>query len=660
MSKRHFLSVLFAAGILCAAAEIHVAKTGSDANAGSADAPLASIAKAAQVAKAGDVVKIGPGIYREQITFTRSGTKEAPIVFEGSRGKDGEYLTIVESPGVSLSNWELAPEIAPNVWKTKIEKRPDLMMMDGDMIVFVNKSTMNLEPWKELPKELDENMLWGHFGPDCKRLPGLDLLKLHADIWVTHRYFGKRKEQFWPTIGNVLTGWRDGYLYLRFANDNKPQEHFITASYGEGFRLQNASYLVFRNLHMRGSRRQFHLLGKSSFNTIEKCLLMHGGARVYVETDVKNTTIKDNVLTAGFIRSDLFGHRSHREMRSCLLYLVFKYIIGTALSDDVGVRDIGMNTHIINNIFMQGLIGMDAYGPGVIVSGNVVRKMSSVGICTGRATIGEFHHNLVMDCGIPLRIHDLRHKRVKREEYHYCNLFVQPKDVGQQIYVHSESYRTGDDMINFEPGTQKYLENPPNPVDAGKIYIYHNTFWGGIENYVPTFTVKYLSERFRMSMPFFVFNNIMKDNPRTCTKTHDLTCPNLLYVFEKDIPLESRREKEVAELNKVVDSKGAQLIWNKNDLPGLPDMTLAANSPALEAGVDVSKPFTVIGKEYPALPGFKPGYFTGKAPAAGALQFGENQDNFIAMHQRAENILKMLKELRDRTAAEARKKAAGK
>ena len=655
MNKTILMLMLCAAGALCAA-EIHVAKSGNDKNPGSADAPFATIKKASRVVKPGDVVKIGPGIFREQIYFKCNGTEDAPIVFAGTRGKDGEYLTIVESPGRTLSEWTPAPELGTNVWKTPIARRPDLIMMDGYMIAYVNRYTMELKPWAELPKELDQNMFWGAFGPNCKRLPGFDLLKLPPDIWVTHSYFGKRKEQFWPTIGNVLTGWHDGNLYLRFANDDKPEEHSFTATYEDGFIVQNVSNLIYRNLHMRASRKQFNIQGTSSHITIEKCLLMHGGVRIHIDPTVTDTVIRDNVLTSGFIRSDLFGHRSHREMRSCLLYLIFKYIIGQSSSDDLGVRDFGKNTKIIDNIIMQGLIGMDAFGPGVEVSGNVIRQMSSVGITTGEATIGVFHHNLVMDCGIPLRIHRLRHKRVKREEYHYSNLYVQPRDVGSQMFVHCESWKE-DDKVNFEPGTQKYLENPPNPVDAGKIYIYHNTFWGGNEDGVPMFNVRGLWERFRMQMPFFLINNIIKDNPRFSIVTHELAGPNLLYVFEKDIPLESRREKDVVKLNKVVDSKCAKLIWNKNDLPGLPDMTLAPDSPALEAGIDISKPFTVNGKQYPAFVGFKPGYFKGKAPAAGALQFGENQDYFIAKHQHAEAILKMLKELSEKTAAEARRRA---
>ena len=66
------------------------------------------------------------------------------------------------------------------------------------------------------------------------------------------------------------------------------------------------------------------------------------------------------------------------------------------------------------------------------------------------------------------------------------------------------------------------------------------------------------------------------------------------------------------------------------------------------------------GRDYPALHGFKPGYFKGKAPAAGALQFGESQERFIAMHRHAEAVNKMLKELRDKTAEEARRNSTRK
>jgi hypothetical protein len=44
-----------------------------------------------------------------------------------------------------------------------------------------------------------------------------------------------------------------------------------------------------------------------------------------------------------------------------------------------------------------------------------------------------------------------------------------------------------------------------------------------------------------------------------------------------------------------------------------------------------------------------------KAPAAGALQAGEDMEHFIRKHKQAEKALKMLAELKKKTAAEARK-----
>ena len=646
-------ALLFSAAAF--SAELFVSPRGSDKNPGSAKAPFATIAKAAAAANPGDTVKIGPGVYREQITFTRSGKEGAPITFAGTRGAKGEFLTIVEAPGKVLDKWAPASEIGPQVWKTPLAKRPDLIMMDGAMITFVNPSTMKLAPWKRLPKEIDDDMLWDKFGPKCKRLPGLDLLKLPAGIQVKHQYFRKRKELFWPTIGNVLSGWHGGYLYVRFADDRKPEEHLFTASYGEGFAV-TASHLIFRDLHMRGSRRQMHLKEKSSHNLIESCLLMHGGARIIIDETCSFNTVRGNILTTGFTRSDLFKLRSRDDMRGGLLYLVFKYIIGYSLSDDVGARNYGRNTVICNNLVLQGLIGISANGQ-CEVYGNVVREMSSVGIVTGPTSEVKCHHNLVMNCGIPLRIHSLRGKVGKREEYHYNNLFVQAPHGGSQIFVHSESYRRGPDAVNFEkvPGKKNpvYKKDPPAPVDAGKIYIYHNTFWGGNDE-ESSFTVGRFARRFRMVMPFFVVNNIYKYTPGLEASSHELPGPNLLYVFDGKVSRMPPRDPAVSRVNKVLDEKASQTIWNKHGLPGLPDVTLAPNSPALEAGVDISKPFTVNGKTFPAFPGFKHGYFKGKAPAAGALQQGESEQRFIDMHNRAEAAVKMLSELKKNTAARRR------
>ena len=640
--KRSFQCALLLSGTVFAS-EFFVSPDGNDKNPGSEKAPFATIAKAAAAAGPGDTVKIGPGVYREQITFTRSGKKGAPVTFAGTRGKNGEFLTVVEAPGTVLSKWVPAPEIGPRVWKTPLARRPTLVMMNGAMITFVNRRTMELPCRKELPKELNMELFASAFGPKCKRLAGLDIMKLPADIRVGTQLFRSRQELFWPVIGNVLSGWHKGFLYVRFADERKPEENRFTASYGHGFTVR-ASELVFRDLHMRGSRTQIWLRKGSSDVTIDNCLLMHGGYRIRIDEGVSRTVVKNCILTAGFVRSDLFKLRSREDMRGGLLYLIFKYMIGESSSDDTSVSDDGTGTKIFGNTVLRGLIGIRTAGTNVEVADNAVREMSSIGILTTEKAVGLFHHNLVMNCGIPLRIHHLRHVRAKREEYHFNNLFVQARHGGSQIFVHSESYRFAD-KENFEPSVggkvPVYKKNPPNPVDAGKFFVYHNTFWGG-DDEAPAFTVAYLNKRFRMVMPFFVFNNIHKDSPRIWTTTHEITGPNVLYILDGKTSSMKRLDPESLKLNRRLGEKESATLWNKNDLPGLPDVTLAKNSPALEAALDVSRPFTVRGKSYPALPGFKPGYFRGKAPAAGALQEGESARRFIEMHKKTEAAIRML------------------
>ena len=160
LMKSYFAALLLALTLVYSnGAEIFVSPGGNDRNPGSRQAPLATIAAAAARAKAGDVVKIAPGVYREKVIFRKSGTPAAPITFAGTRGKNGEYLSIIEAPGVTVSNWQPAPEIAPGVWKAPLPQRPDLVMMDGRMIALINRWTMALPRRKEgkLPHTAEKN-----------------------------------------------------------------------------------------------------------------------------------------------------------------------------------------------------------------------------------------------------------------------------------------------------------------------------------------------------------------------------------------------------------------------------------------------------------------------------------------------------------------------
>jgi hypothetical protein len=55
-----------------------------------------------------------------------------------------------------------------------------------------------------------------------------------------------------------------------------------------------------------------------------------------------------------------------------------------------------------------------------------------------------------------------------------------------------------------------------------------------------------------------------------------------------------------------------------------------------------SSDYTVNGKKYPALPGFKKGYFKGKSPAFGALQQHEDMAFFKEKFRKTSEAMKML------------------
>ena len=92
-----------------AGAEIFVSPNGRDSSSGTKNAPLKTIGKAVAKAKPGDTVRLLPGIFSEQVVLKKSGRKGAFITISGTRGKNGEYLSIVQAPGKVLRNWTPAP-----------------------------------------------------------------------------------------------------------------------------------------------------------------------------------------------------------------------------------------------------------------------------------------------------------------------------------------------------------------------------------------------------------------------------------------------------------------------------------------------------------------------------------------------------------------------
>jgi len=108
-----FLCISMILSITVSAKEYHVAKTGSDKNTGTAEAPILTIQKAADLAQPGDVITVHEGVYRESVIPPRGGTSGTErIVYRAARGEK------VEIKGSEIvSNWV---HFSGTVWKATV------------------------------------------------------------------------------------------------------------------------------------------------------------------------------------------------------------------------------------------------------------------------------------------------------------------------------------------------------------------------------------------------------------------------------------------------------------------------------------------------------------------------------------------------------------
>jgi parallel beta-helix repeat protein len=97
---------------------------GIDDGDGSAQRPFKTIAQAAKVAGPGDTVTVLPGTYRDSVTLTRSGCKDAPIVFQAS--PDGPVILNGTDP---VGGFEAGGEIpGASLWVKSDFKSRDVVM----------------------------------------------------------------------------------------------------------------------------------------------------------------------------------------------------------------------------------------------------------------------------------------------------------------------------------------------------------------------------------------------------------------------------------------------------------------------------------------------------------------------------------------------------
>lgn len=185
----------------------------SDNNEGSTDKPLKTITAAAAKVRPGDKVMIHGGDYRETVIITRSGTADAPIIFEAIRGD----LPVIKGSDI-MSDWV---SDSGAIWKKTL---PTIQAQNAD--------------FKD-PRFWRTNDVRQVFVRDGALLDALALRRVTT------------KQQIQP--GTFFCDVASGVLFVWLSDSTNPNEHQTEVSLRGAWLYVFGSNIVIRHIQMRHS-----------------------------------------------------------------------------------------------------------------------------------------------------------------------------------------------------------------------------------------------------------------------------------------------------------------------------------------------------------------------------------------------------------------------
>jgi hypothetical protein len=566
-----------------AAATYYVSPSGSDTNPGSSAQPWRNIQKAANSVAAGDTVMVKAGTYYERVQINVNGTASQPITFQGERGTNGEWLTIIDG-GNPVTGWAPAPEVGSGVYKTtSIGYEPYAMTVDDKTIWRINTSSMN-------GKDLEN-----------ARGTGFDALARPANAII--RYPGSPDITYWDGV-EALFGFRNGVTYIRFRNGDNPSAKNIRSSpgpeseysfpFGAGVQIHDKSYIKIKGFWIRAARNAVLISGGSARNNIiEENYLTNGNARVCIYGGASYNHIRNNEMKMNGLSKFQPGGGADGYAGWIMYHLYHenKFIVGATAEDDhnINIWDRGNSNEIYSNHIWEGIVGIRLWDEtsGNKIYSNKIHNHSGQGFEIYRASAA-IYDNLVHDNKYNMRLFNLQDGYRRLDIYR--NRFHNPRGMSDHVFFNAWSW------INKD--------------SEAEIYFYQNSISGGRE----ALLMADFNQGYGMPKTYIVNNIISAES-----------------AFNAQTTLQEKKDIGLFDCNwlgggaigyrKWYGSSNV-IAWNRkvwNDAT-LPDFALPAGSDARNAGIDLSKPFTIDGKTYVALPGMTAGYFSGSKPDLGALQ----------------------------------------
>ncbi len=558
---------------------IYVAPGGKPGSSGTREDPLAGIQEALSRAQAGDTVRVRPGVYFERVAFRSGGVYQKPVTLEGEPGAilDGSYP-------MSLK-WEPAPDIAPGVFRTRVDQPVGQVVADGKSVTMLREDFVQPGQGRG-----GADWEWPNLFRDGAGPTGWNGVRAMA------LYFAKSKQ-----------------LIIRFLGDRDPREMKISVAPAQSepiIDISGFSRCVVRGLTLRNAGAGVRVRN-SIGSVIERCVIGPVDQGIMLGEGADRTTVRFNEMfwnPYGEGRSKQEGAWEHWLANKKSGYADKHGIVLSRCAGGHEIHDNWIHDHWDGISVTPAGCGLSS---NLDIHHNRITTLVDDGIETGGPQKNcRYHDNLLEGCLVGLRI------KTPDEGpfYIYRNLFF---DNREDIRNFGEKDRTGG---AFNPATGVWESavvadgaSVPQPA-AG--YIYHNTVTAnpayssnkvrgtGVPNY-HYFNNLFWSERW--------FQNVPKDDPSID--------PNWKGDYNVYVRRGNNSEWDQSQAFAQRLGLDQHSVWTSGE-PGFVgfetgDVRLTETSPARGKGADLRRLF---GFE---LPGCSQGTGSEAAPDVGAVAFGQ-------------------------------------
>lgn len=519
-----------------------------------------------------------------------SGTNDNFIIF-GSYGS-GDMPIITPNSDISGLEWA--------VHKGSIYKTTGIPFNPGNILIDGNKKINKI------------NDYWVDNTPRDGKYGNLDALGL-LDLPESQAYSdGAFTFYFWDGLDALYCyDNRSSTTYIRFRRGDDPNSKSleISAENSKAVYINAKRYLIIQNLKIIGAMYGVwvhNVTYSGSKNIIiENCTIESSNRKVYLYKS-NGVIVRNNTLTNNYLSPFKPGAwKDGTDYEDCVQYHYYRFFknrISTTQSSDadqaISQREVADNNSLYTNTILYCVNGIDAGYEGNKIFDNYIEGTSSVGIFFGIGSDdSRAYNNNIFDSNIAFRFQSVD-DNVSRNNYIYRNRVYSP-NAGVFMYIHynglnpstTTAYLYHNSVI-CKTGVTNSGYAYKNPKATGFIFI--NNIFSVSGNNSGVFGGSDVANKKNMYAWYYTWTG------------------GIFYGATKLPGQISLWANNASNLNNVGDT-----FWDHSIDP--PDFTNIIGTEIINAGIDVSKSFTLGGVNYQALPGISSDYYDG-VPDIGAFE----------------------------------------